>query len=67
MSLKNARFIKYPEDDSEPIVVRKLTQVEKDTLLEELLEKVGGDTMSDLLYEKAQEATQGKADSITWD
>jgi hypothetical protein len=71
MAFKNARFIKYPDNpldyDSPPTIVRKLTPQEEETLLDLLLEKVGGDIMSDTLYEVAQEATKGQADSITWD
>jgi len=70
MSLKRARFIKYPPDMDiykPDTVVRPLTTKEKEVLLERLLEHIGGDRLSDLLAEVASEATQGQADSITWD
>lgn len=66
--LKNARFVKYPDDPDAPLIlIRKLTPEEKDALLEQLMERMNGDTLSDLMYEIATEATKGQADSIIWD
>lgn len=64
--MNNVRFVKYP-DEGEEIVVRKLTPYETEKLLDFLLERMGGDRLSDALAELAQEATHGEADSITWD
>ncbi len=68
MNLEKARFIKYPEGLDEPeITIRCLTTKEKELLLGRILERMGGDRLSDLLAEVASEATKGQADSISWD
>ena len=68
MSLKRARFVKYPEKLDEPeVTIRPLTAKEKELLLSRILERMGGDRLSDLLAEVASEATKGQADSIVWD
>lgn len=70
MSMKNARFVKFDTktmDTAKDIVIRKLTDKEKDALLERIMSKMSEDTLSDLIAEIAAESTNGQADTILWD
>ena len=65
--MKNARFARFDESTDGYKTVRSLTRYEKDMLLASILDRMGGDRLSDLLAEIAAEATQDRAETILWD